>query len=324
MKQNPKKISEIFVYPRNKGGNFYINRTIQILGRAGYHAQMYPKSLRELLTIARSSQPVMLLNWFEDRVGYDHGRIFAFVKTLILLAIIVVKFKKIIWVRHNLKPHGIYSSWQYKIICQLLSLVATATVTHRPVEGFKSQYVPHPLYEVDITKSKEQREIKFLFFGTIKQYKNIHGLLEYWPCDTKLKIAGYCAEPAYEAMLHNIIQSRNLSVEWENRFLEYDELNDLIGNTQYVILPHHDNSMIVSGVFYHAISLGANVLVRDGGFYRDYLSQFRFAHPFTLESLESTLPSLTPYHCGDILDEAKNKLSDEVVMAAWETVLNDH
>src|SRR5690606_3913275 len=106
----------------------------------------------------------------------------------------------------------------------------------------------------------EQRSIDYLFFGTIKPYKQVEELLEYWPAGRTLNILGYCADQHYSSYLNGIILRRKLAVNWQNEYVDEQELNYALAHTRYVIMPHEDDSMISSGTFYHAASYGTNFL----------------------------------------------------------------
>ncbi len=89
-----------------------------------------------------------------------------------------------------------------------------------------------------------------------------------------------------------------------------------------VIIPHADQSMIVSGAFYHAVGFGANVLIRNGDFFRDYLSRFDFVTPFDNTNLPVVISNKQYIDAEIVLKEVKSEYSNEVILDAWEKVFN--
>lgn len=114
--------------------------------------------------------------------------------------------KKVIWVRHNFKPHnGNKTNVRYKTICSLYRFLNIKPV---PLESYYSKpALSHPLYKTnkklmsDVIKYKGNDESfsdLIVFFGAVKRYKNLHAILESWPKDVPLKIAGFCGDEDYK------------------------------------------------------------------------------------------------------------------------------
>jgi beta-1,4-mannosyltransferase len=90
--------------------------------------------------------------------------------------------------------------------------------------------------------------------GVIRPYKQIDALLDVWPDECKLRIAGHGTE-AYLATLNAIIDRRSLRnvVQLDARFLTDAEFAQSIADSDVLILPHAADSMLVSGAFFEAI-----------------------------------------------------------------------
>jgi len=288
----------------------------------GYQVRFLPSRWSEVFALLGRRKSVVVLNWFEDRAALPGPAIWMLLKSLLLLAIVRLSFRRVVWVRHNLRPHNQYSALVYRSLLGLLPRLADKTVTHRPVPGMTTECVPHPLYTCEPPADEQERDIAYLCFGAIKPYKQIDQLLKRWPASRPLVIAGVCVDAAHEAHIRSVIAERKLNVQWSNRFLDYEELCQLLGRTRFVVLAHLDRSMIVSGTFFHAISLGANVLVRDGDFYRHYLKDFSSVTPFTLDSLESDLLNATALPAAQVRREAEERLSGERCAEQWKAVLS--
>lgn len=253
-----------YVYPRGDHDNLYLERNTQVWKLCGFEVRTLPKKVRWELFTGRDER-ILILNWFEDRIGYSKFAILETMKCLLYIAFFKVYFKKIVWVRHNFKPHSMQKKWYFNLFLKILGKVSDIVVTHRHVDKIDSSVVPHPTYEFpeEYIKSESERDIEFLCFGKIKKYKNIANLLRQWPEERRLQIVGSCDTPEIKKEILGIIADRNLDVALEDRFVSYDELCQTIGKSKYVILPHQSETMIVSGALYHAVSGGANVVFTD-------------------------------------------------------------
>lgn len=204
---------------------------------------------------------------------------------------------------------------------KLLGKISDEIVTHRKVSGFNSTVVPHPLYPVDNEIVAVERDVEYLYFGAVKRYKGINELLRSWPSEKKLLMVGECSDKDYENELIEIINNRKLMVEWINKFVDYEDLNYMIGRAKFVLLPHNDNAMYVSGAFFHAASLGANILARDGEFFTQYMSKFSFTHVMDYNDLNGILERVDVVPGSAVMAEVRNILSDEMLDRAWGKVI---
>lgn len=312
----------LYCYPTESDDNLYITSCRRVWESAGYIVKFFPNSFSGLVDFKLFFGNTIVLNWFEDRIAHGGIQILSFLKSMILLLVIRCTFKKVIWVRHNLKPHNEYSPALYKLLLNVLDLFSDVTVTHRYVKGLKSCYIPHPLYPVDEGIKCDVKDIDYLYFGVVKPYKDIDLLLEGWPVDQALVMAGYCNDIKYEKKLKVIIHARNLKVTWRNEFIEYNDLCALISRAKCIVLPHSDGNMIVSGAFYQAVSLGVNVVIRDGVLFKEYLCKFDFVHPFNINNIESSLNGLSMHSHEHIIEVAQNEFSDHVIAECWNKVIS--
>lgn len=312
----------IYLYPQESGENLYLSMCKKAWQTLGYQVNVMPTSPWNFLNSLRKD--VAVLNWFEDRLGHADNQTIAFIKACVLVALIRLRFRRVVWVRHNLKPHNEHSVRFYNLLKRVLDRISDRVVTHRRVNGIDSLAMPHPLYpfDPDWIMSEQNRDIEYLYFGAVKRYKGLASLLQEWPVDKPLYMAGRCDDQQLRDELNGIIEERQLKVLWENKFLEYEELCRLIGRSQYVLIPHVDESMIVSGAFYHAVSGGANVLVADNDFYHEYLAPLPYVN-----SIGSTMDGAEmPVYVNPevIREDAAKKWGIEAVAEAWRHVLNDH
>lgn len=270
------KKKSVYVYPKGGTDNFYLERSCSVWSLCDCDVKKLPTKLSEYKDALEDNKDVVILNWFEDRVGYSKRPTYELIRSMLYLFLVRVSFRKLIWVKHNFRPHGSDYGFQFYLIQMILNKISNVCVTHRRVDSISSVVLPHPNYDFpqEYIRKRKERDIPYLYFGKIKKYKAIDILLSEWPVDKNIMLAGACDSLDLENELKDIIRSRGLQVTWKNEFLSYEELCELIGRSLYVALPHKDDSMIVSGAYYHAISGGANVTVTKGNSYNDYLSNF--------------------------------------------------
>ncbi|KXI28501.1 glycosyltransferase family protein [Paraglaciecola hydrolytica] len=186
-------MNTIWCYPNKNELNRYIESNERVWKKAGYQVEFTDLLLSDIARQLFSPRKnVIILNWFEDRVSYSATPTIEFVKSLIILLTVKLKFRRIIWVRHNFCPHNIKSEKFFRWISILLNKLSHRIVTHRPVKQFKSTVIPHPLYSVSKTSICVEKDVEYIYFGTIKKYKGIEQLLSAWPSNKKIVIAGKC------------------------------------------------------------------------------------------------------------------------------------
>ncbi|MBQ4828186.1 hypothetical protein J8L84_02690 [Alteromonas sp. MMG017] len=267
-------MKKIFFEPITHSNQFIeINKNI--LEKIGYKPVKF--SLKSIISNLKNRTP-LVLNWVEDQpYRKDIGKLKAFlitVKFLVLIGLSPIFSSKRVWIKHNFKPHNsVGSLFYYNIICFFLKFFQFEKVYLESYLGGSS--IIHPLYLADeklsskvsvVQNTSKNKAKKVLFFGAVKKYKGLHTLLEEWPPEIELIIRGKCVDLSYASELMEIIIRRKLNATWVNGFVSDSELENLLECTDFIILPHEDESMISSGTFYHAISYGCNVLTKQSRF----------------------------------------------------------
>jgi len=307
----------LYCYPRYDGTNEYLRCCERIWNKCGYLVYPLPR-IRSLIKSILNRESILILNWMEDNVAGNKSGFIKLCKLIVTAIVLRISFRRIIWVRHNYKPHLSYNRYFYWIAIKVLNLISDDIVTHRPVTNIKSRYIPHPLYTEFYENLNGERDIEFLLFGAVKPYKKIDILLESWPTNESLLIAGYCNDQGLEDRIRNIIHSRQLKVTWINEFLTYEALCGLIKRAKFTVLSHQDESMIVSGAFYHAISYGSNILTIENAFYYEYISQYDFVKSFDYQNLPQIIQQLSDAWIPVNFIE---NLSDKSIRKEWLDVL---
>jgi beta-1,4-mannosyltransferase len=277
--------------PMRNESNAYIAIHRQLLQQAGYDVQ--PLSIAAL---ARggwkhllSSGNVLLLHWPElrpfdfsgDRVRY---RLRGWFEWLAYALIVTVSRAPSVYFVHDHAVHDTQgatrrvSEWMIATFGRL----CTRRVVHAPgfAQRYRANYLPHPLYwdvlegarlcpdsNRDDPAASPSSKPRCSILGAIRRYKGIDGLLEHWPADRALYIAGSGA-PDYVEELVRIVRRRGLDrvVTIEPRFLTEAEFDERLGSTDVLILPHRPNTMLVSGAFFEAVGRVPVILARSCGF----------------------------------------------------------
>ncbi|HBR6601074.1 TPA: hypothetical protein L9145_005518, partial [Klebsiella pneumoniae] len=186
-------------------------------------------------------------------------------KILLKIFIFKLKFKKIIFVRHNIYPHKANkenSNKATKLVDKLEGLF-DHKVVHSPVytkDGY--EYIPHPLYTyplvIDNKNLVECDNNKFIIFGRILEYKKFEVIIESFPAEQELLIVGHCEDYGYLDKIKTLIrEKKNITIF--PSYLDDKEAKELINSTGGLIISHADEDMIVSGSFFYGLTIGVKM-----------------------------------------------------------------
>lgn len=326
MKQE--SMQKAFMYPP-RSQNEFLDLNKKALRKLGYDVKPTDLTFIKYLLI-HPKKAIVILNWVEDRV---YGRSYKttvqyFFKMILLVVFSKICAKKVIWIKHNFRPHNSKGSTKrFDFLCKLYSQLNIPPISLESY--FSSPSLIHPLYKsnnelIEGVKATEQEStIDVLFFGGIKPYKNLDKVLLDWPSSIPLKIAGKCSDSTYTEMLEKIIEERSLNVDWDNRFLSSDELNEMLRASKFVLLPHSDNTMISSGSFYHAIGEGCNVLVNASLFGKVKSEQHSFVHLVDIGKISKDMLRTLFVSKKEVRKEVLACYGENRVVEAWNTVLNN-
>lgn len=284
-------------------------------------------SLKVLLASFSRRYP-LVLNWVEDKpYGSKLNNLesfIAFIKCLGLVVAGAAFFSKKISIKHNFKPHNITGKgFYFNVLRNLMIKLGYRLVS---LEEHDGGGLVHPLYLDDeamerAVEDKNNELLNYVFFGAVKPYKGLDLILNSWPNDKCLKIFGKCDDEKYENELRHIITKRNLKVTWNNTFLPIQDLNRVLGDADFVLMNHLDNTMISSGSFYHAISFGCNIIAAPSKFTVAKSEQHQFVHIF--RDLNTDLPNIeASYVCKNkVRREAKKEYSRYKLSEKWRQLL---
>lgn len=320
-------MKSIFCSPFTLSNNKYIDMHKAIWRAAGYRVNALNFSM--LNALFQRQNNIAIFSWLEDSLIKQDGRapLLTFIKKLTVLLIAKCCCTKVVWIKHNLKPHALTHDKPFllRVFERLYLKLADIMVVHADTVALHPhQYViPHPLYQ-EYPMPPDQADggiIEFLFFGVITRYKNLENLLTIWPVDQRLTLAGRCKDPALKYRLTEIIQQRELTVDWLDRFIQDDELHQLLSRTKTVVLPHAPGTMIVSGAFYHAISYGCQVMMMPSDFYQ-YLNRY-FPYVYAIdEQLADTMVKISSMdNKTQVLAKAIHCFGENEISHDWEKLL---
>ena len=273
----------VLMCPFTNPTNRYIEIQKDLYRSVGY--DVAPLSIKGLLKggFADLFKPenVLVFHWLEYRpfrrqkgtaqLSFGGSLLFAFYCSLMLLG-----RAKVVYFVHDQAVHdteGFNRRLSMRIIAFVRRL-ADFRVVHAPdfQVQYRAQYLPHPLYwdspgHQPRNARPERSAPLYTMLGVIRPYKQIDAVLDVWPADCKLHIAGHGTD-AYVSTLNEIIERKSLrdAVRLESRFLTDAEFAQSIADSDVLILPHSADSMLVSGAFFEAIGLVPVLIARSTPF----------------------------------------------------------
>jgi len=326
---HPKKY--IFLEPYEYSNQFIDELKLTFIA-LGYKVEPF-KSIEQYASVPKSSK-IAVINWLEDQPSYNQSHFQAwldFLRVIKKALLIKLKMNRVIWIQHNFRPHNReYGQTTFHFTQTMFSFLKfKKLVMERSAVG---DNITHPLYLSDKQNDRLQTQLKsfecegqhdVLFFGAIKKYKNLHEILQYWPVDLTLRVIGSAESQDYVNQLREIVARRALSVVIENRFIESEELDNLLKSYKWVLVPHANNTMVASGSFYHAISYGCNAICNASEFGLLKSKQHEFVQVIDQQTFSNGFleKHFVPKH--QVLAQVLEHYGEQVRLAQWDKVLND-
>jgi beta-1,4-mannosyltransferase len=302
----PARAPRILLSPFTNTTNAYIDLLKALLADIGYDVQ--PLSARGLLRggftdIFRPST-VLVFHWIELRAFTSRrGKVSLSLKGLLVFLfyclLMAVGRAKVVYFVHDHAVHNARGKMR-DLSVRMMSLarrLADHRVVHAPdfEARYEARYLPHPLYwdapgRTVARAAKVHAAPSFALLGTIEPYKDVRGLLEVWPEEQTLEIAGR-GNASYIDTLRAIVRRREMSntVTIDARFLSDGEFEERVCAADVIILPHTADSMLVSGAFFEAIGRVPVLIARSVPF-MVWAAQ-RFDNVFLFDTIEQ-LPAL--------------------------------
>ncbi len=286
------RMKTAFVSPFTNHTNDYINRVKTIVAACGYDVQ--PLSFRTLLSrrvlglFQRDN--VVLLHWLEAR-AFSEGHAGASIRWAglaqfaVYALVLSLMRARLVYFVHDHAVHDL-SGWRRGFsvwLIRLLSRLADVRVVHDPsfADRYRADYLPHPLYrdgsldELLVRGRTAPGPMRAGILGAVRPYKRIERIIDLWPVGPELAIRGR-ADPAYEALLRTHMARRDPApdIRLSTGFMSREDFAAALARLDVLILPHADESALVSGAFFEAIGAVPIVIARTSPFIRWVQGQF--------------------------------------------------
>ena len=273
------------------GDNPYQRLLAEAMGRADISVKFDGPSLRDALLMVRECThdppDVVHLHWLHQ-VVLSRSRFHALVRsTLFVFVLLALRSMgcRLVWTVHNLKNHDRLHTQLELFVNRVIARFCDALIVHDPeaVDTVREAYraprrteirvVPHGHYlgyypnRIDrkgarATLGLAADKTVFLFFGTIRKYKNLGSLLEAFrqltPKTAGLLIAGRVADDLDD------LESRTEGIQGVTAHLGYvpdDEVQIYMNAADAVVLPASDVLASSSAVL--AMSFGRAIVAAD-------------------------------------------------------------
>jgi glycosyltransferase involved in cell wall biosynthesis len=316
--------------------NSYIQRNREILARIGPVVEVPPplallgKVLRRLCTFKSPRMfDVAIIHWREDVIvlGRNTPALRGIVAYFLSMFLYRIASRRVVYVRHNRYPHKVLPRYQDRVrrLIGKGQSLCHAVVTHSPsyADEYEYTYIPHPLYRLDQVEAIDASD-EYVVFGAIAEYKKIRELVEAWGCDRKLLIAGPCDDPAYLTELQNL--AANKPIQFDVGYQDQNKMAKRLANSNGVIIVNDPGSMIISGTFFFALSVGVPVYVRTNSFYDWVKSTPLGDHVHVFDSVSEVADHTgkaadhRASESGSIQKAALEFFGDDAVLYAWQSL----
>lgn len=232
-------------------------------------------SVSMVLNIFRAD--IYIINWMEN-VGYSKLGDIQFLLDRFALWAIKKRGKKIVWMFHNIHPHGghnKYSLWLHDYFFKNASLIiAHSKEAAEYAKGHtekKVLYVCHPIHPI---KMKDHTDIvvescDVLIWGSVVPYKGIYEFLQQVTerkTDLRIRILGECESKSLAKQIKGLCNSR---ITFENRRASFEEIAASIKKSHYTLFPYVGSCVSSSGALIDTIMMGGNPVGPNVGAFRD-------------------------------------------------------
>jgi glycosyltransferase involved in cell wall biosynthesis len=201
----------------------------------------------------------------------------------IYLAVMGLMRARLVYFVHDHAVHDL-TGWRRTFSVRLIGLLrrmADIRVVHDPSysDTYSATYLPHPLYQDrDLSRPRAARTegpMRAGILGAIRPYKRVEHIVDAWPAGPVLRIRGRC-DASYEQLLRERIQARgaDVKIEFEVGFMSREAFEAELNQLDALLLPHADESALVSGAFFEAIGATPMVIARSTPFIRWASTQF--------------------------------------------------
>lgn len=222
---------------------------------------------------------IYFFNWPENLIFRKFGYLQI---TLLFICVIILKIRgvQIVWIFHNIAPHQGHT-YLTKVVYKLFLHWSDLIITHskkalrfiQENSKNKSFYIPHPFRKKFFPVRNHKYQYDMIIWGSIFRYKGIVEFLRSkQDCQKsyKILIIGKCDDREYDRKIRELINS---NIRYENRYVEQEELKNLILSARYVLFPYLKNSISSSGALVDSILLGKTVIGPNVGAFQELANE---------------------------------------------------
>lgn len=273
---------KIIFDPIRSGDNRYVKIIVDSLKERGFEVLGLKDVLKTPLLFFKVE--VIHLNWFESLRGSSHFFVtISFLKQYFKLLFFKLFRIKIIWTMHNKKPHDTAYSFFKKRIFKKVAQSSHGVIIHSliskkilvdelNINPNKIHYCPHPNYINEygniIDNRRKNENLRLLFFGMLRPYKNIELLMEVVDeikdLDVELRIVGKPETEKYGSFLKEY-KSNNKSIKIELGFLKDNMIPKYFSECDLLVIPLNFESSLNSGSAILAFSYKKTVICPEIG-----------------------------------------------------------
>ena len=251
-----------------------LNRAVTVIN----HGRRTNMALLDLLKNSFSAN-VYVFNWIENTAQKKFGVIQTIVFLFVILPILKIRRTKVVWVFHNFVSHDAENRLS-SLIRRVMSRQSDVILTHSKeaeiylkglgIDAKRIHYLCHPMkhYEISCQKACE-KVYDILIWGSINPYKGIADFLEFAKENKeeyKIKLVGYTSNIEYSNRITNALTG---NVSFENRKVDFGELEDLIASSRFVLFPYLKKSVSSSGALMDTLSFGGSPIGPNKGAFVD-------------------------------------------------------
>ena len=328
------KTKNVYFYPFRTDINSYPLRMQDILSDSFFINDLsFKREAIKLLSIRHFRKDIAIINWLENGFLNKNGTVsyLGTIRICMILLLLKIRFKKLLYVKHNHYPHNIESKSINKIkyLMKIIVRFADFAVIHSPTEH-NFTYLPHPLYKYPLKLSPSAISPDFeryIIFGRIARYKKIEDVIVAVPDNKKLIVAGGCEDKGYLSFLEGLIKDKT-NITIKGCFISDADAANLIKGCNGLILSHSNEDMIVSGSFFYSLTLGVKVYALQTPFLswvgenvgNDVIQNFKNLHEM-MDTIKNEQEANGSYG-----EESINKInelfSDKLIKETFERLLN--
>ena len=278
---------KLFVYPQHKEkqiANPYTNNMEKALGtqfdlvHPEYPIRL-PQPFRFFLNSTKAD--VYVLNWIESANEGVRLPLLWGMMAWLALKIIILRKSKIVWIFHNIHPHGGETMWSKKIKKELFKK-ATIIVSHsKEAAEFARHnaicpvyFKNHPVKFVEYAEwHGEVYDCDYYIWGNIFPYKGVLEFVSNPLCKSsgrRILVVGKCDD---EQLAKEIEQYSCKNVVFENRCACFDEVSAQCKKAKYVLFPYVGESVSSSGALMDTLLMGGTPVGPNRGAFADLSEQ---------------------------------------------------